>query len=322
MKRILRFTVTAVMLFILLPFPALAAELLIPVGQIIGLQLSDNTVTIAAFDDSLGSAPKDAGLKIGDVLLSIDGHPIRQAEDVRLALEQAEGTVEVTVRRGSKTQSITVHPQKTSQGPRLGVYLKQGITGIGTVTWYDPETGLFGTLGHGVSDSKGTLLNMTDGYAFDAEILSIKKGKCGEPGQLKGGAESLCICGSLLRNTPQGVFGTAKTGWKGHPMPVASYDEAEAGDATILSTVGGSTPRSYSVEILKIYPEDRSDHRNFLLKVTDPVLLETTGGIVQGMSGSPIIQDGKLIGAVTHVLVNDPTMGYGIFIENMLEAAG
>lgn len=322
MKRILRFAVASVMLFILLPFPALAAELLIPVGQIIGLQLSDNTVTIAAFDDALGSAPKDAGLQIGDVILSIDGCSIHRAGDVRSALEQADGPVTVTVRRGSKTHNVTIQPQQTSQGPRLGVYLKQGITGIGTVTWYDPETGTFGTLGHGVSDAKGTLLNMTEGFAFDAEILSVKKGKCGEPGQLKGSAESISICGKLLRNTPQGVFGTAKNGWSGEAIPVASYDEVQTGKATILSTVCGSAPCAYSVEILKIYPEDRHDHRNFLLKVTDPALLEATGGIVQGMSGSPICQNGKIIGAVTHVLVNDPTMGYGIFIENMLDAAG
>ena len=127
--------------------------------------------------------------------------------------------------------------------------------------------------------------------------------------------------GTLEKNTPQGVFGKASRPWLGQPLPAADFDEVTTGNAVILSTVSGDTPQEYSVEILKIYPQDRPDGRNFLLQITDPDLLETTGGIVQGMSGSPIIQDGKLIGAVTHVLVNDPTTGYGIFIENMLDAA-
>ena len=321
MKRIFRFAVTSVMLFILLPFPALAAEFLIPVGQIIGLQLSNDSVTIAAFDDALGSTARDAGLRIGDEIVSIDSTRIHCAEDVRTALEACEGKAAVQIRRGGKTQTLTITPRKTGDGPRLGVYLKQGITGIGTVTWYDPETGIFGTLGHGVCDSNGSLLAMTEGNAFEAEILSVKKGKCGEPGQLKGGAEQIRIRGRLLRNTPMGVIGIAENGWDGAPMPVAAYDEIRTGPATIRSTVSGRGPQEYSVEILKIYPRDRSDHRNFLLRVTDPDLLETTGGIVQGMSGSPICQNGKIVGAVTHVLVNSPDTGYGIFIENMLDAA-
>ena len=321
MKRIFRIAVGAVMLLCLLPLPSLAAELLIPVGQVIGLHLSDNTVTIAAFDDTCGGAARDAGLRIGDEIVAIDGCPIDCAEDVRAALTRKETPVSVQIRRGGKKLDFTVPPQMTKDGLRLGIYLKQGITGIGTVTWYDPETGTFGTLGHGVSDSGGSLLKLVQGSAFEAEILSVKKGKRGEPGLLKGGAEQMTICGTLLRNTPQGVFGKTDRGWKGEPMPVAEYSELREGPATILSTVQNKGPQEYSVEILKIYPQDRSDHRNLLLKVTDPALLEATGGIVQGMSGSPIIQDGKLVGAVTHVLVNDPTMGYGIFIENMLDAA-
>ena len=163
---------------------------------------------------------------------------------------------------------------------------------------------------------------MKSGDAYDAAVLTVKKGKCGEPGQLKGTANTDTVIGELLRNTPQGVFGVTKRGWKGEPLPTASEEDIHTGKAAILSTVSGDTPREYSVEILKIYPKDRTDGRNLLLKVTDETLLEATGGIVQGMSGSPIIQDGKLIGAVTHVLVNDPTTGYGIFIENMLDAAG
>lgn len=322
MKRTLSAIALSLVLFALLPLQARAAELLIPVGKIIGLQLRDDTVTVAAYDDALGNNAKNAGLKIGDEIVKIDGTDIGCTEDVRAALSSCGSEVELTVRRGSKLSTLRLTPEQTADGPRLGVYLRQGIAGIGTVTFYDPETGKFGTLGHGVSDPKGDLLRMTQGYAYEAQILSVKKGKSGDPGQLKGSADAVSAFGTLLRNTPQGVFGITKQGWKGEPIPVADFEEVHTGTAAIRSTVCGDTAQEYSVEILKIYPEDRTDGRNFLIKVTDPTLLSITGGIVQGMSGSPIIQDGKLIGAVTHVLVNDPTTGYGIFIENMLDAAG
>ena len=321
MKRFFSAIALAVVFLISLPVQAEAAELLIPVGRIIGLQLQNDIITVAAYDDALGSGAREAGLKIGDEILKIDSREVSCAEDVRSALRTCGETVALTVRRGSRLDTIEMEPQQTEDGPRLGVYLRQGIAGIGTVTFYDPETGAFGTLGHGVSDARGALLQMTRGSAYGADILSVKKGKSGEPGQLKGSAQGPEPFGTLLRNTPQGVFGITKQGWKGEPMPVAAYAEISTGPAVIRSQVAGDSVQEYSVELLKIYPETRSDGRNFLLRITDPALLETTGGIVQGMSGSPIIQDGKLVGAVTHVLVNDPTRGYGIFIENMLTAA-
>ena len=320
MKRIANW-MAAILFLIVLPVSCRAAEMLVPVGRVIGLQLRSDAVTVAAFDDALGREAKDAGLRIGDQIVSVNGCPIRAAEDVVQALEGGT-TAAVTVRRGSKQVSLKIPLQTTAQGQRLGVYLRQGIGGIGTVTWYDPESGKFGALGHGVSDSSGGLLRMTGGSAYDAFVESVKKGKAGAPGQLRGCADSDLACGELLKNTPQGVFGKTAQSWEGAPVPVAAYEEVTPGPATIRATVQAGEPQDYSVEILKIYPRDRSDGRNLLLKVTDPRLLEATGGIVQGMSGSPIIQDGKLVGAVTHVLVNDPTAGYGIFIENMLDAAG
>ena len=322
MKRLYNIIASAVLILFLLPVQAQAAKLLIPGGQVIGLQLQDGSVTVAAFDDILGSSARDSGLEIGDEILSVNDRTVSCAEDIRCALDSADPPVRLSIQRNGKQKNLEIIPQQTADGPRLGIHLKQGITGIGTVTWYDPGTGTFGTLGHGVSDSGGKLLNMTQGSAYNARVISARKGTSGEPGLLKGSAEGLGICGTLLRNTPRGVFGITKQGWKGDPLPVASYDDIRPGAATIRSTVEGSTPREYSVEILKIYPKGRPDGRNFLIRVTDPALLSSTGGIVQGMSGSPIIQNGKLVGAVTHVLVNDPTMGYGIFIENMLDAAG
>ncbi len=302
-------------------FPVAATELLVPGGTLVGLELSNDTVTVAAFDDALGSDARRSGLRIGDEILSIDGTEVDTIEDVRKALTACDTDVELQLRRGESRHTLRINPRATEDGPRLGVYLKQGVAGIGTVTFYDPETHRFGTLGHAVSDGGGKILAMTEGRAFPAQVASVKKGISGQPGQLRGTADAVQTVGTLIKNTPQGVFGTSPTGWPGEPLPVADYDEIRTGAATIRSTVQGDRVQEYSVEILKIYPEDRADHRNFLIKVTDPSLLEATGGIVQGMSGSPIIQDGKLIGAVTHVLVNDPTTGYGIFIENMLDAA-
>lgn len=322
MRRVLRSAGLLFVILAVLPVQANAARLLVPVGKVIGLQLQNDTLTVAAYDDVFGEAARSAGLKIGDEILDINGCDVSCAEDVRSALKDARSPVQLTVRRGSKVNRVALYPKQTEEGPRMGVYLRQGISGIGTVTFYDPETGLFGTLGHGVSDAAGSLLQMTRGMAYEASVISVKKGKSGEPGQLKGSAEGADSFGSLLRNTPQGVFGTTNYSWPGEAIPTAAYDDIFPGPAQIRCQINGAQTREYSAEILKIYPETRTDGRNFLLKITDPELLSCTGGIVQGMSGSPIIQDGKLVGAVTHVLVNDPTRGYGIYIENMLDAAG
>ncbi len=321
MKRWISALLTAVLIILFLPISAWASEMLVPVGKVVGLQLRSGSVTVAAYDDDLGTLAKNAGFRVGDEIIAVDGMEVRSAEDVRKALDRCGGSLSVTVRRGARQHTIDVSPRQTSQGYRLGVYLRQGIAGIGTVTWYDPATGRFGALGHGVNDSGGCLMHMTQGSAYQAEILSIKKGKTGAPGQLKGAAAVDRVLGELYRNTPQGVFGIAGSPWPGQAVPTAAQEELHTGKAVIRSTVVGNTPRDYSVEILKIYPCDRPDGRNILLRVTDPALLDTTGGIVQGMSGSPILQDGKLVGAVTHVLVGDPTTGYGIFIDNMLDAA-
>lgn len=308
------------MLLTLLPVRVLAAQQLVPVGQVIGLQLYNDTVTVAAYDDVLGSAAKTAGLKIGDTIVRINGASITCAEDVRAALDSCENELNLTVTRGGRQRELTLTPVQTENGPRMGVYLRQGIAGIGTVTWYDPDTGAFGALGHGVCDSGG-LLKMTRGSVYDASVTEVKKGKSGDPGQLKGTARAMEPMAPLLRNTAQGVFGVTAQGWKGEALPIAEYSQIRLGPASIRAQIGSGKAQEYSVDILKIYPQTRADCRNFLLKVTDPELLSTTGGIVQGMSGSPIIQDGKLVGAVTHVLVNDPTAGYGIYIQNMLDAA-
>ena len=319
MKRRLLQCLTAAVLICIYSVPAYAARLLIPVGEVVGLSLSEGSVTVAAFHEGYGAAAREAGLEIGDEIVSIDGKTVDAAADLYEALKSSDGAVTVELRRGEKTRRVRVSPAVTPEGPRLGVYVREGVTGIGTVTYYDPDRGTFGALGHGISDNRGNLAPMRSGWVYEAAVESVKKGRCGEPGQLRGAVQARSPMGSLRANTTFGVFGSGAK-WSGEALPVAQPGEIRTGPAQILSNVSGDEVEFFDVEILKC--RGSTDRRDLLLRVTDPRLLEKTGGIVAGMSGSPLVQDGKLIGAVTHVLVNDPTMGYGIFIENMLDAAG
>ena len=300
---------------------ASATDYLIPGGQVIGLSLTDDSVTVAAIDETVGQQARQMGICVGDRLLRIDETAIKTVEDVRSALKASKGFITLQLQRQGQTHTLKLSPTVTTDGPKLGLLLRQGVSGIGTVTFYDPDTGTFGTLGHGVNGADGKLLSITGGTAYEAAVASVKQGKVGQPGQLRGAVDGQKPLGSLQINSARGVFGKADSRWQGSAIPVATAEEVTAGSATILSTVSGEGVQEYSVEILKIYPKTKTSDRNLVIRVTDPRLLSATGGIVQGMSGSPILQNGKLIGAVTHVLVNDPTTGYGIFIENMLAAA-
>ena len=321
MKKLTKIAMIFILCLNLLSIQVFGREL-VAGGQVIGLELADNTVTVAAFDEEIGGTAKESGLQIGDRITRIDGKNIVCAEDIGQALHCSKGFVEMVVLRQGKLQTLRMLPVITKDGPKLGVFLKQGVTGIGTVTWYDPETGAFGTLGHGVNDPAGELVKMASGRAYKARVAGVIPGRSGCPGQLQGAVNGADTVGRLVENTDQGVFGTTAEGFAGERMETAERGEVYVGPAIIRSTVEGNSVRDYSVEILKIYPKSNTTGRNLMLKVTDPALLAATGGIVQGMSGSPIIQNGKLVGAVTHVLVNDPTRGYGIFIEKMLDAAG
>ncbi len=276
----------------------LAAEYLIPGGQVIGLELEDETVTVAAFEDETA---KTCGLQIGDRLVAINGQPVHSVESVRTALNRTDGETELSVIRDGKTKKFRMTPKITKDGPRLGVYLKQGITGVGTVTWYDPESGSFGALGHGVNRTDGGLIQMEAGKVYEASVLSVRTGKSGTPGQLMSAITGTGVIGSLSKNTVQGVFGTAKLSKNEKMLPVGTKEQVHTGKATIRSTVHDSQVQEYSVEILKVYPNSGTSGRNMLIRVTDPALLAATGGIVQGMSGSPILQNGRIVGAVTHV---------------------
>ena len=316
-RRILR-GLTAAVLIISYSIPARAAKLLVPVGEVVGLSLSEGTVTVAAFHESYGAAAREAGVKIGDEIVSLDGQSVDSAQDLYDALKRSGGTVTLQLRREGRDRQVRLSPAATADGPRLGVYIREGVTGIGTVTWYDPDRGTFGCLGHGISDSRGTLAPMESGWVYEAAVESVKRGKPGQPGQLRGAVQAQTPAGSLRSNTAFGVFGSGAK-WTGEALPAAEPEQVHPGPAQILSNVQGDEVSLFDVEILKCRPDGNG--RDLVLRVTDPALLEATGGIVAGMSGSPIIQNGMLVGAVTHVLVNSPDTGYGIFIENMLEAA-
>lgn len=293
-------------------------RMLIPGGNTVGIKLYSQGVVVTGLERD--SAAGKAGLKKGDVILAVDGNPVHTAEELRRCLDDEE--LELTVQRKGNTTPIRVEPEETPEGLRLGAYIRDSIAGIGTVTYYDPESGQFGALGHGVNDVDAEmLLPVEAGVMVSSDVSEVKKGRKGEPGELEGVFDVRCILGQVESNTDKGIFGKLKKPMAGKPIPVANAEEVSTGSATILSNVQGKEVRAYSVEILKIYTPGKDSGRNMLLQVTDERLLAKTGGIVQGMSGSPIIQDGKIVGAVTHVLVNDPTRGYGIFAENMLETA-
>lgn len=306
----------------------LEADSLVPVGHTIGIKLfAEGVVVIGLAEVETGSGVltpgADCGLRVGDVIEAANGQEVESSEQFA-ALLQCGGLVKLDVSRDGKELTLAAEPVLGTDGTwRLGAWIRDSMAGIGTVTFYDPATGSFGALGHGITDTDtGLLMPLGDGSVMHASVKAVKRGSAGEPGELKGNFDLAHDLGELYANTEQGVFGSMDSGvyTEGDAVPIARADEVHPGPAVILSNVSGEDVTAYSVEILRVL--DGTGTQNLLLQVTDPALIEQTGGIVQGMSGSPILQDGKLAGAVTHVMVNEPTKGYGILIENMLAQAG
>ncbi len=268
---------------------------------------------------------KEAGIQVGDILLSLDGTKLLTNEQLGELVDKAGTTpVRLQVRRGGNIFSATVTPV-LSQGDgrhRIGVWVRDSSAGIGTMTYYDPNSGLFTGLGHAVCDvDTGDVMPLSNGEIVQAQIVGVKRGASGSPGELKGKFVQNGTMGTLLSNTTSGVYGVlggrTEPYTQGIQMPLAMSHEVKVGRAVIYTTLEGDRPREYTVEIEKVMLGDATNGQNMVVRVTDPVLLEKTGGIVQGMSGSPIVQNGMLVGSVTHVFVNDPTRGFGIFAENI-----
>ena len=265
----------------------------------------------------------DSGLLEGDVLKEINGEKVFTNEEVAVFIENSEGkTLNFLIERNNEEIMISVTPEmlKDNSGYKAGFWVRDSSAGIGTLTFYDPENLSFAGLGHAVCDvDTGVILPFSSGEIVPAAITRIKKGTSGSPGELGGIFTGKDDLGTIKINNETGLYGTLDYKIEGIEMPVAHKQEIYEGSAVILSTVNGTDPEEYDIVIEKISLSDNSMTKNMVIRVVDEELLALTGGIVQGMSGSPIIQDGKLIGAVTHVFVNEPAKGYGIFIENMLE---
>ncbi len=308
-----------------------APRTLIPMGTAVGIKLFADGVLIVDTSQVSGedgdiSPAENSGLREGDVILSANGEKIRSTEHMQSILsENGEDAMVLAVRRGSRTMEVNITPVRCDDGTcRLGAWIRDSMAGIGTMTYYDPATGQYGALGHGINDVDTLrLMPLGSGSIMETSVKAVRRGEGGSPGELKGDFTVQRDVGTLTANTDSGIFGTlSDTDFvpMGQPLPVGEKEEVHLGAASILATVSGSETAEYSAEIVRLYHADQPT-RNLLLRITDERLLSATGGIVQGMSGSPILQDGKIVGAVTHVLVNDPTTGYGIFIENMLDAA-
>ncbi len=268
---------------------------------------------------------KEYDIRDGDVFLQANDTILTDIEALESVIKNCGGhSIRFTISRKEKTIIRDIVPLETAEGYRLGIWFRDSTAGIGTLTYYDPNTLSYGALGHPITDADtGALMSVSDGTLLPAKILSVDKGQKGSPGQLKGvfksNSEEL---GAVRANTEQGIFGDLFEPLENHRLcPVASRSQIKEGMAHILSNVSDETVEQFEVEIQRNMGYHGSGGKDFVIHVTDKNLLEKTGGIVQGMSGSPIIQNGKLIGAVTHVFVNDPTRGYGIFIENMLDEA-
>ena len=314
----------SLLLTALLPTAAFAQELLVG-GQAVGIELSTRGVVVAGLAEietaeGKRSPAADAGFRAGDVIVQVGDREVGSAADFLAAVAALEGkAAPVTALRDGRSLCLMVQPVLSSEEQwMLGMWLRDGVSGIGTLTFSDPDSGVYGALGHAVSDEEsGAALPLGSGSITDAQIVDVVPGTPGAPGELSGCADSGKVLGSVEKNTDKGIYGHVTAPLTGQ---AAEIGEVTPGPATIRATVQGRETRDYAVRIDRVYTE--SGCQRVLFTVTDDSLRAATGGIVQGMSGSPILQEGKLVAAVTHVFVNSPERGYGIGIRDMLDEAG
>ena len=266
---------------------------------------------------------KDAGLKNGDIITAVNDNKISSVEEMTKLICSTDGTFTLSINRDNEIMTKTVHAVQSSdgQGYKIGIWVRDSAAGVGTLTFYDPDTNKYAALGHAITDvDTGKILNVKKGSILSCNILSVTKGVRGTPGELVGGFTDNTL-GDISLNSPFGIYGnmTNTDGFNNtEKTAVATRFQIQEGDAYILADVDGGGIKQYTIKITKI-SKDNSNNKGIVFKVTDNSLLDKTGGIVQGMSGCPIIQNNMLVGAVTHVFVNEPTKGYGIFAENMID---
>ena len=305
----------------------------IPVGNIAGVKLYTNGVLVVGMSEIEGEDSKtykpyeNTGIEEGDTIIKVNNNLVSSTDELIEKVNMSNGKeVEIEYIHDEETKECSITPVKTSKEEyKLGLWVRDSAAGVGTVTFYEPSTQSFGALGHGITDiDTGDLLNIASGEFVTAKILNIKKGENGNPGKIQGTVEEQETIGDITKNTEFGIYGkiqdlsslnidTSKE------MEVALREEIQTGKATILCSLDNQTVKEYEIEITKIYRDNNYNNKSMEIKITDEELIEKTGGIIQGMSGSPIIQNGKFIGAVTHVLVNSSTEGYAIFGDLMLK---
>lgn len=309
---------------------------LIPGGQALGIAMRTEGVLIVGVSDvAEGISPaRNAGLAAGDVIRSVNGTPITTAEQLSEVLN-APGTadaspLEIAYDRAGKrrTTQLTPYRETPTGNVRLGAWVRDSTAGVGTLSFYDPDNGHYGALGHAITDGDtGAVLSVSEGQVLHAHVVAVQKGQPGAPGELKGSfLREGEVLGDIRRNSVLGIYGTldkpATNALYPDGLPIGLRSGVHTGAATILSTVDGEGVKEYAVEIIRVNQQSSPAPKSMVIRVTDERLLSLTGGIVQGMSGSPIIQDGRIIGAVTHVFVGDPTQGYGLYVDWMLGEAG
>jgi stage IV sporulation protein B len=303
----------------------------IPGGQSIGVKLTSAGVLVVGRYPLPQKDPSD--IRVGDYIIRINGKDIRQLQDVMQQVERAgrqKSILHLTILRDGKKIQQQIRPYFDAKEKmyRLGLYIRNSTAGVGTLTFVEPKSGAYGALGHMISDvDTGQTIRIGEGKIVRSSVTSIQKGASGEPGEKRAiFFDEHRVLGNIIRNTPFGVFGILKHIPKkdiyNQPLPIAFAEEVKEGPAKILTVVEGQKVEPYDIQIMHVMRQNQPATKGLIIKVTDPKLLEKTGGIVQGMSGSPIIQNGKICGAVTHVFVNNPTTGYGTFIEWMLQDAG
>ena len=270
---------------------------------------------------------ENTGIEEGDTIVKANNVQINTTDDLINTVNNSNGKeIKLEYISDEETKECSILPVKQENNEyKLGLWVRDSAAGVGTVTFYDPETKTFGALGHGISDiDTGELIDIASGEFVTTRILNIEKGENGTPGKIQGSIEKQENIGTINKNTKFGIYGTVNNLNSlnldnSKEVEVATRDEIKKGKATILCSLDNNKPKEYEIEIEEIYKDNNYDNKSMEIKVTDKELLEKTGGIIQGMSGSPIIQNGKFIGAVTHVLVNNPEEGYGVFADIMIK---
>ena len=313
--------------FLIIPKITLAySDYIIAGGENIGIELNSSGVIIVGTYEVEGNNPaKKANLKNGDKIIKINNQEVTNIENMLEAIENADNkeNITITYQRGNEENTTVLELKKDKDNVyKTGLYVKDSITGVGTLTYIDPNTKLFGALGHEIIEkTTGQKLEIKDGKIYSSEVTGVTRSTLGKPGEKSAKYDSNDVFGSVFENTTHGIFGNYTDDIPNKKLyAVGTAEDIKTGEATILTVVDGNTVEEFNINILKVNSNENVT-KNILFEVTDENLLKTTGGIIQGMSGSPIIQNEHIIGAVTHVVVDDPTKGYGILITTMLEEA-